>query len=156
MNINATLIAQAIMFGLFVWFCMRFVWPPITAALAARQKQIADGLASSERGRNELELATKRAASILHEAKQQAADLVAQAEKRSVLIIEEAKEQARVEGDRIIVGAKAEIEQEVSRAKEHLRDQVAHLAVAGAEQILRREVDAKAHADMLASLKGGL
>ncbi|MBK5914157.1 F0F1 ATP synthase subunit B [Rhodocyclus purpureus] len=156
MNINATLIAQAIMFGLFVWFCMRFVWPPITAALAARQKQIADGLASSERGRNELELATKRASTILHEAKQQAADLVAQAEKRGVAIIEEAKEQARVEGDRIIVGAKAEIEQEVSRAKEQLRDQVAHLAVAGAEQILRREVDAKAHADMLASLKGGL
>lgn len=156
MNINATLIAQAIMFGLFVWFCMRFVWPPITAALATRQKQIADGLASGERGRHELELAAKRSSEVLHEAKQKAAEILAQAEKRGVTTIEEAKLQAKVEGDRIIAGARAEIEQEVSRAKEALRDSVAQLAVAGAEQILRREVDAKAHADILSSLKGGL
>jgi F-type H+-transporting ATPase subunit b len=153
MNINATLLAQAIMFGLFIWFCMKFVWPPITGALAERQKQIADGLASGERGRNELELATKRSTGILHEAKQKAAEIVSQAEKRASAVVDEAKDLAKVEGERILTGARAEIEQEVSRAREQLREQVALLAVSGAEKILGREVDVKAHADILANLK---
>lgn len=156
MNINATLLAQAIMFALFVWFCMKLVWPPIMAALAERKKQVADGLAAGERGKHELELATRRSTEILHESKQKAAEIIAQAEKRGVQVIEEQKDQARGEAERIIAGAKAEIDQEVNRAKEALRERVAELAVAGAEQILRREVDAKAHAELLAGLKSRL
>lgn len=153
MNINATLLAQAIMFGLFIWFCMKLVWPPLVGALAERQKQIADGLASGERGRHELELATKRSTDILHEAKHKAAEIVSQAEKRAAGVVDEAKDLAKVEGERILAGARAEIDQEVSRAKEQLREQVAALAISGAEKILRREVDVKAHAEILASLK---
>lgn len=152
MNINATLIGQSIAFFLFVWFCMKFVWPPIMHALDARKKQIADGLAAGERGKHELELAAKRAAEDLRAAKQRASEIVAQAEKRAVQIVEEAKNDARSEGDRILAGARAEIEQETNRAKETLRAQVAALAVAGAEKILRREIDAKAHADLLQAL----
>lgn len=156
MNINLTLLGQTIMFFMFVWFCMKFVWPPITEALSQRKQQIADGLAAGERGKLDLELAAKRSTEILHEAKQKASDIVAQAEKRGVMIVEEAKNSAKVEGDRLLAGAKAEIEQEVFRAKESLRSQVADLAVAGAEKILRREVDAKAHAELLATLKSEL
>jgi F-type H+-transporting ATPase subunit b len=156
MNINATVLAQIIMFALFVWFCMKFVWPPIVNALAERKKQIADGLAAGERGKHDLELATKRSTEILHEAKQKAAEIIAQAEKRAVGVVEESKDTAKVEAERILTGARAEIEQEVNRAKEQLREHVAQLAVAGAEKILRREVDAKAHADILATLKSGL
>jgi F-type H+-transporting ATPase subunit b len=152
MNINATLLAQTIMFVLFVWFCMRFVWPPIMSALASRQKQIADGLAAGERGKHELELAAKRASQELHGAKEKASEIISLAEKRAAEIIDEAKGNAKVEGDRIIAGAKAEIEQEVNRAKEDLRQQVADLAIAGAEKILRREIDAKAHAEMLGAI----
>lgn len=153
MNINATYFGQLIAFFLFVWFCMRFVWPPITAALAERKKQIADGLAAGERGRHDLELAEKRASDILKEAKQKAAEIIAQADKRGVEIVEESKAHAKVEAERLVTGAKAEIEQETFRAKAALRDQVAALAVAGAEKILRREVDARVHSDLLASLK---
>ena len=156
MNINATLIAQAIMFILFVWFCMKFVWPPITTALATRQKQIADGLAAADRGKHELELAAKKASQNLHAAKEKASDIIAQAEKRATEIIEEAKGAAKTEGDRIIAGARAEIDQEVNRAKESLRQQVSSLAVAGAEKILRKEIDAKAHAQMLNTLANEL
>jgi F-type H+-transporting ATPase subunit b len=156
MNINATLLAQTIMFALFVWFCMKFVWPPIVHALETRRKQIADGLAAGERGKHELELAAKRASEVLHESKQKAAEVIAQADKRAAQIIDEAKNAAKVEGDRMIAGAKAEIEQEVFRAKEALRQQVADLALAGAEKILRREVDAKAHGELLASIKNEL
>ena len=156
MNINATLLAQMIMFILFVWFCMKLVWPPIVNALADRKKQIADGLAAGERGRHELELATRRSTDILHEAKQKAAEIIAGAEKRAVQVVEESKGDAKNEAERIIAGAKAEIEQEVNRAKEQLREQVARLAIAGAEKILAREVDAQAHAAMLATLKSGL
>jgi len=156
MNINLTLLGQSIMFFMFVWFCMKFVWPPITEALSQRKQQIADGLAAGERGKLDLELAAKRSTEILHEAKQKASDIVAQAEKRGVMIVEEAKNSAKTEGDRLLAGAKAEIEQEVFRAKESLRSQVADLAVAGAEKILRREVDAKAHAELLATLKSEL
>lgn len=153
MNINATLLAQTIMFILFVWFCMKFVWPPIMHALGERKKQIADGLAAGERGKHELELASRRATESLHDAKQKAAEVIALAEKRASEIIEEAKGTAKEEGDRLVAGAKAEIEQEINRAREVLRQQVAELAVAGAEKILRREVDAKAHGDLLTALK---
>lgn len=156
MNINATLFAQAIMFALFVWFTMKFVWPPIVGALSARQKQIADGLAAADRGKHELELAAKKATQELRTAKEKASDIIAQAEKRASEIIEEAKGNAKTEGDRIIAGAKAEIDQEVNRAKEGLRQQVSTLAVAGAEKILRREIDAKAHADMLTTIANEL
>lgn len=156
MNINATLFAQAIMFALFVWFTMKFVWPPIVGALSARQKQIADGLAAADRGKHELELAAKKATQELRTAKEKASDIIAQAEKRASEIIEEAKGNAKSEGDRIIAGAKAEIDQEVNRAKEGLRQQVSTLAVAGAEKILRREIDGKAHADMLTTIANEL
>lgn len=156
MNINATLLGQTITFFVFVWFCMKYVWPPIMQALAERKKQIADGLAAGERGKHELELASKRGAGILHETKQKSAEIIVQAEKRAEQIIEEAKATAKTEGERLLTGAKAEIEQEIHRAKEGLRQQVADLAMAGAEKILRREIDAKAHAELLASIKGEL
>lgn len=156
MNINATLIGQSITFFVFVWFCMKFVWPPIMQALTERKKQIADGLAAGERGKHELELASKRASENLHESKQKAAEIIAQAEKRAMQIIEEAKNTAKAEGDRMIVSAQASVAQETVRAKELLRAQVADLAVAGAEKILRREVDAKAHADLLIAIQNEL
>ncbi len=149
MNINLTLFAQAVSFALLIWFTARFVWPPLLKAIETRQKTIADGLAAGERGKHELEISAKRAAEVLRDSKQQSSDIIAQAEKRASGIIDEAKAQAKVEADRIQVGAKAELEQEVFRAKEALRQQVAELAVAGAEKILRREIDAKAHADIL-------
>ena len=156
MNINATLIGQSITFFVFVWFCMKFVWPPIMNALAERRKQIADGLAAGERGKHELELASKRAAENLHEAKQKAAEIIAQADKRAAQLVEEAKGVAKLEADRMIAGAQASIAQETVRAKEALRGHVAGLAVAGAEKILRREIDAKAHADLLDAIKNEL
>ncbi len=152
MNINATLLGQTIMFAMFVWFCMKFVWPPIMAALEARKKQIADGLAAAERGKHDLDLAAKRSAEILREGKEKAAEIIALGDKRASEIVEEAKEQARLEGQRIITAAKAEIEQEVFRAKEYLRTQVSAVALAGASKILGREIDAKAHNDLLEKL----
>lgn len=152
MNINATLLGQAIMFGLFAWFCMKFIWPPLTGALDARKKQIADGLAAAERGKLDMELASKRAAEMLREAKEKAAEIIANGDKRASEIIEEAKAQAKVEGERILTGAKAEIEQEMFRAKEELRTQVSAIALAGAGKILSREIDAKAHNDLLEKL----
>lgn len=153
MNINLTLFAQAATFAIFIWFTAKFVWPHLSRAMDARQKQIAEGLAAAERGRQDLEQASVRTADMLREARQQAQEILAQAEKRGGQIVEEAKIAASGEGARIIAGAKAEIEQEVSRAREMLRTQVAALAVAGAEQILGREVDARAHADMLATIQ---
>jgi F-type H+-transporting ATPase subunit b len=152
MNINATLLGQAIMFALFAWFCMKFIWPPLTGALDARKKQIADGLAAAERGKLDMELASKRAAEMLREAKEKAAEIIANGDKRASEIIEEAKAQAKVEGERILTGAKAEIEQEMFRAKEELRTQVSAIALAGAGKILSREIDAKAHNDLLEKL----
>ena len=156
MNINMTLIGQSITFAIFVWFCMKFVWPPIVSALEARKKQIADGLAAADRGKHELELAAKRASETMHEAKLKASDIIAQAEKRAVQIVEEAKGAAKDEGDRMISAAKAEIEQESHRAREALRGEVAALVVAGAGKVLRREVNAKAHADLLEAIKNEL
>lgn len=156
MNLNATLVAQLAVFFILAWFTMKFVWPPIVKALDERAKKIADGLAAAERGKLDLELATKRSAEALREGKEKAVDVIAQADKRGLQLIDEAKQAAKVEADRIIAGAKAEIEQEAARAKEALREQVALLAVAGAEKILRREVDAKAHADILTAIKQDL
>lgn len=152
MNINATLLAQTIMFALFVWFCMKFVWPPIMAALDQRKKQIAEGLADAERAKLDLELAARRSAEILREAKEKVGEIVNNGEKRASEIVEAAKTQAKIEGDRIIAGAKAEIDQEVFRAKEQLRTQVSAIALAGASKILGREIDAKAHNDLLDKL----
>jgi len=156
MSFNLTLLAQVIAFLAFIWFTAKFVWPPLMRAIEARQKQIADGLAAAERGRQELEQAAKRTEEILLEARQKAQELLTQADKRATQIVDEAKSTAKVEGERLIAGAKAEIGQEVSRAKEMLRAQVAVLAVAGAEKILRREVDAKAHADLLQAVQAEL
>jgi F-type H+-transporting ATPase subunit b len=152
MNINATLLGQTIMFAMFVWFCMKFVWPPIMAALEARKKQIADGLAAAERGKHDLELAAHRSAEVIREAKEKAAEIIAQSDKRASEIVEAAKDQAHVESERIVSAAKAEIEQEVFRAKEQLRMQVSAVALAGAGKILGREIDAKAHNDLLEKL----
>jgi len=156
MNINLTLIGQSISFALFVWFCVKFVWPPIVNALDERKKQIADGLSAAERGKHEQELAEKRATALLTEAKGQAAELIAQAQKRANEIVEESKADARTEGARLLEAAKGEIDQEVNRAKEQLRGQVAALAVAGAGRVLKREIDEKAHADLLDDLVANL
>jgi F-type H+-transporting ATPase subunit b len=152
MNINATLLGQTIMFAMFVWFCMKFVWPPIIAALDARKKHIADGLAAAERGKHDLDLAAKRSAEVLREAKEKAADIIALGDKRAHEIVEEAKTHAHVEGERIVTAAKAEIDQEVFRAKEQLRTQVSAVALAGAGKILGREIDAKSHNELLEKL----
>ena len=156
MNFNATLIGQSITFIFFVWFCMKFVWPPIMNALETRKKQIADGLAAADRGKHELELAAKKAGDNMRDAKAQAAEVIAQAEKRAAQVIEEAKTAAKEEGDRQLAAAQANIAQETNRAREGLREQVAALAVAGAEKILRREVNAQTHADLLGQLKAEL
>lgn len=152
MNINATLLGQLIMFALFAWFCMKFIWPPLTAALEARKKQIADGLAAAERGKHDMELAAKRAAEVLRDAKEKAAEIIALGDKRASEIVEEAKAKAEVEAGNIRARANSEIEQEVFRAKEQLRTQVSAVALAGASKILGREIDAKAHSDLLEKL----
>ena len=156
MNINLTLIGQSITFFVFVWFCYAYVWPPLVNALAERKKQIADGLAAAERGQHEQELAEKKAAEHLKEAKGQAAEILAQAQKRAAEIVDEAKEDARTEAERIKAGAEAEMEQEVNRAREQLRKEVVSLAIAGAEKVLKREVDAAAHASALDDLAAQL
>jgi len=153
MNINFTLFAQAIVFAAFIWFTVRFIWPPLLRAIEARQKQIADGLAAGERGKKSLEVSSKQAEQTIQEARARAAEIIVQAEKRDAQMIEEAKTAAKAEGDREKAAAKADIQQEAARAREQLREQVAALAVAGAEKILRREVDAKAHADLLDGIK---
>ncbi len=149
MNINLTLIAQLASFAVFVWFTMKFVWPPLVKAMDERKAKIADGLAAAERGAHEQELARERAKDVLHEAKQQAAEIKAKAEKQAVMIVEEAKGKAQEEGARQLAAAQAEIEQETNKAREHLRSKVAELAVAGAEKILRKEIDAEAHKDIV-------
>ncbi|MEY3244336.1 MAG: hypothetical protein RJB20_576 [Pseudomonadota bacterium] len=156
MNINFTLIAQAIAFAVLIWFTVKFVWPPLLSAIETRQKEIADGLAAASEGRNALEVAAKKSEITLNEAKQKASEIIGQAEKRGSQIVEDAKGVAKAEGERIIAGAKAEIEQEINRAKEGLRSQVSSLAVAGAEKILRKEINASAHSEMLAKLAAEL
>jgi F-type H+-transporting ATPase subunit b len=149
MNINATLIGQSIAFFLFVWFCMKFIWPPLMRALDDRKKTIADGLAAAEKGKRELELGEKKALDTIKKAKQDAAEVIALAEKRAADIADAAKDHAKTEADRIVAAAHADIAQEMNRAKESLRTAVSELAVAGAARILEKEVDAKAHAKLL-------
>lgn len=149
MNINATLIGQMIAFVVFVWFCMKFIWPPLTQALEDRKKTIADGLAAAEKGKRELELGEKKALETIKQAKQAAAEVITLAEKRAAEIADEAKDHAKAEANRIVAAARADIEQEVNRAKEQLRTAVSELAVAGAARILEKEVDAKTHARLL-------
>jgi len=152
-NINATLFGQMLTFAVLVWFTMKFVWPPLMRTLDERAKKIADGLAAAERGRQDLASAATRAAEIEREARARAQETIVSAEKRAAEIIDDAKAAAKTEADRIAAGAKAEVEQDAQRAKDDLRKQVAALAIAGAEKILRREVDAKAHGEMLAALE---
>jgi F-type H+-transporting ATPase subunit b len=156
MNFTFTLIAQAAAFALFIWFTVAFVWPPLLRAIEARQKTIADGLAEAERGRSSLTEAKTQSEHILQEARARAQEIVAQAEKSAGARIEESKSAAKAEGERLVAAAQAQIQQEVQSAKQQLREQVAQLAVAGAEKILAREVDAKAHASMLDQLKAQL
>ena len=153
MNLNATLIAQLIVFFILVWFTMKYVWPPIAKALDERADKIAEGLAAAERGKSDFEQAQKKVAELLADGRNQATELVANAEKRAAQIVEEAKNQASVEAARIAAQAKSDVEQETNRAREALREQVAALAVKGAEAILRSEVNAAKHADLLANLK---
>ena len=156
MNINLTIIGQLLAFSVFVWFTMRFVWPPLSDALETRRKKIAEGLAAAERGQNEQRLAEERAKEVIKQAKQQAAEIIAAAQKRSNDMVEESKTTAREEGERIKEAAHADIEQEVNRAREELRKQLARLVVQGAEQILAKEIDAKAHGDLLKDLAKSL
>jgi F-type H+-transporting ATPase subunit b len=153
MSFNLTVIAQAVAFALFIWFTVKFVWPPMLRAIEARQKQVADGLAAAEQGKKSLESSSKQAEQAIQAARVRAAEIISQAEKRDAQMVEAAKVAAKEEGDREKAGARAEIEQQAQRAREQLRDQVAALAVAGAEKILRREVDAKAHAELLDGIK---
>ena len=152
MNINATLIGQAIAFFLFVVFCMKYVWPPILRALEARKKTIADGLAAGEHGKREQALAEERAKELLREAKEQAGEIITRADKRAAEIVDDAKGDARAEGARLLVAARAEIDQELNRVKEELRGQVVSIALAGAGKVLAREVDEATHAELLNKL----
>ena len=153
MSFNLTLIAQAVTFFLFIWFTKALVWPHILRAIETRQKHIAEGLAAAEQGKQSLTTSARQAEQTVSEARARAGEIIAQAEKRAAQMVEEAKNAAREEGSREKAAAQAEIEQEVSRAREMLREQVAALAVAGAEKILRREVNAQAHGDLIAELK---
>lgn len=152
MNINLTLIGQIIAFAVFVWFCLKFVWPPLISAMQERQKKIADGLDAANRAERDLKLAQEKATSQMREAKEQAAQIIEQANKRATQIIDEAKDAARQEGDRLKAAAQAEIDQEVNRAKENLRTQVSALAVAGASKILETSIDVEKHNELLNKL----
>jgi F-type H+-transporting ATPase subunit b len=156
MNMNATIIGQAITFAILIWFTMKFVWPPVTAALDERAKKIADGLAAAEKAKRDLSNAEVRSNEALAEAKTRASEILALSEKRRNEIIDEARGEAKAEAERVMAAARVEVEQEVYRAKEVLRGQVAALAVAGAEKILRREVNQTAHADLLNAMRAEL
>jgi F-type H+-transporting ATPase subunit b len=156
MNLNATILGQSFAFAIFVWFCLKYVWPPITAALAERQRKIADGLEAADRAQRDLSLAQNKAADDMREAKIKSAEIIDMASKRASQIVDEAKEKAREEGQRIIAGAKAEIEMEIQRAKEDLRAQVASIAIAGAEKILESSVDQAANEELIKKLASEL
>jgi F-type H+-transporting ATPase subunit b len=156
MNINATLFLQMVVFFIGAWVTMKFIWPPLVTSLDERRKKIADGLKAAEAGNQSLADAQRKIAQIEAEARARAQAIVAETEKRAQALVDEAKAQAKAEGDRMVAAARQEAEQEMQRAKTALRDQVAALAVAGAEQILRREVNPQVHADLLGQLKGRL
>lgn len=149
MNFNATLIGQSITFLVFVWFCMKYVWPPLMAALEERRAKIADGLAAAERGQKDLELAQSKVSDNLKEAKGQAQDIINQAQKRANEMVDEAKDIAREEAEKIKNAATADIDQQINSAREQLRKEVSSIAIAGAEQILKREVNAETHGEVL-------
>jgi F-type H+-transporting ATPase subunit b len=153
MNLNLTLIAQAITFTAFIAVTVKWIWPHMLRAIEARQKTIADGLAAAEQGRRSLDTATREAEDAIAQARGRAAEILVQADRRAAQLVDEARNAAKEEGNREKAAAKAEIAQEITRAREQLRDQVASLAVSGAEKILRREVDARAHSDLLESIK---
>jgi F-type H+-transporting ATPase subunit b len=155
-NINLTLFGQTIAFAIFVWFTVKYVWPPLTQAMQERQKKIAEGLDAAGRAQRDLGLAQEKATQTLRETKEQATQIIEKANKSANLIVEEAKQQARSEGERLIAAAKAEIEQEINRAKDELRAQVATLAIKGAEQILESEVDSAAHRELVNKLASQL
>ncbi len=152
MNFNATLIGQTITFIVFVWFCMKYIWPPLMAALEARKTRIADGLAAAERGQKDLELAKSRIGDNLKEAKAQAQDIINQAHRRANEMVDEAKEAAREEAEKIKAAATSDIDQQINAAREQLRKEVSGIALAGAEQILQREINAEAHGKVLDDL----
>ena len=152
MNFNATLIGQSITFLVFVWFCMKYIWPPLIAALEERNTRISEGLAAAERGQKDLEEAQSKVGDSLKDAKQQAQEIINQAQKRANEIVDEAKDIARDEADKIKVAATSDIDQQIHSAREQLRKEVSGIALAGAEQILKREVDAKTHATVLDEL----
>ncbi|MBF8269137.1 MAG: ATP synthase subunit B [Gammaproteobacteria bacterium] len=156
MNMNLTLLGQAIGFILFVWFCNIYVWPYILKALEEREKRVADGLAAAAKGHHELELAEKRATDILRDGKTQSQGYITQAQKRADELVDEAKQNAQAEASRIIAAGRAQIEQERQQVREELRTQVARLAVAGAEQILMREVDQATHKEVLSKISASL
>jgi F-type H+-transporting ATPase subunit b len=155
-DINMTIIGQTIAMIVFVWFCMRFVWPPLVMALDERRKQIADGLAAAEDGQKKLEEAQARFEETVRESREKAAEIIQQAEKRAREIVDEARQDAVAEGDRLIAQAKAEISQEASRAKDALRGQVAAIAISGAKQLLEREIDPATHKQLLDKLASEL
>ena len=156
MNINLTLLGQVIWFAIFVWFCMKFVWPPIVNALEERKNKISEGLSAADRAERDLELAQEKASNNLKEAKEQAHEIIEQANRRASQIVEEAKDQAQTEHDRIVEQGRSDVEQEMNRAREQLRSQVSELAIEGAEKVLRREVDREAHKGMLDELAAEL
>ena len=150
MNFNATLIGQTVSFIFFVWFTMRYVWPPIMAAIADREKRIAEGLEAAERAKKDLELTQQKVAEEMREAKAKAAELVEDAKKRGAQIIDEAKQKAIEEANRQKAAAEAEIEQQVNRAKEELRNKITNLALIGAERVLKASIDKQAHGKLVA------
>lgn len=152
MNMNMTLIGQTLAFFLFVWFCKKFVWPPMIAAMQARQEQIADGLAAAQKGQQAQELAEQEAAKLISDAKTQASEIIANAEKRGNSVVDEAKQTASSEKERIVASAQSELEQSVHAAREALRSQVSSIAVAAASKIVDKEIDEKAHAGLLDDL----
>lgn len=154
MSITATLLGQILTFAVLVWFINKYLWGPLTQLMDDRKKRIADGLAAAERGKHEQELAEKKAATYIKEAKEQAAEIVAQANKRASEIVEDAKNDAKAEAERMINAANAEIEQEVNRAKEQLRGQVVDISIAAASKIVKSEVDSKKHGDLLKDVVG--
>jgi F-type H+-transporting ATPase subunit b len=155
-NINLTIIGQAIAFAIFVMFCMKYVWPPITAALAERKKKIAEGLDAADRAERDLQLAQEKATENMRKGKEEAAAIIEQANKRANQIIDEAKEKALEEANRVKAAKEAELEQEVNQAREALRSQVATLALAGAEKVLEASIDEKAHAQLVEKLAAEL
>lgn len=156
MNINATLIGQIITFAIFIWFTMRYVWPPIKKAMHDREKNISDGLQAAEQGHRDLELAQRKSKKIIADAKLEASHVLERANERASQVVEEAKEGARIEGQRLLDNAKAEVDQQFTQARDQLRKEVASIALGGAEKILEKEIDKSAHQKLLHELASDL